>query len=220
MILRIMDKKKYLLIGIAVVIIIALMATMCGGGDNEEANEAKEGIKPIQTEVKGDLKDYFEVVDKNCKLKPNKYLSSIVVELRRIGGELPFSITDVEAFNTNNEPTADYYAGFGIELLNADGEIIAKQPATMFPYSENEIMEALRLQPGETTTIEINIEATEKDFKNAVNYRITSALQDNRKKREELKNNSGKSDSNSDDIDKTLEQTEKALELAGKILGN
>ena len=61
---------------------------------------------------------------------------------------------------------------------------------------------------------------TEKDFKNAVNYRITSALQDNRKKREELKNNSGKSDSNSDDIDKTLEQTEKALELAGKILGN
>ena len=81
-------------------------------------------------------------------------------------------------------------------------------------------MEALRLQPGETTTIEINIEATEKDFKNAVNYRITSALQDNRKKREELKNNSGKSDSNSDDIDKTLEQTEKALELAGKILGN
>ena len=137
-----------------------------------------------------------------------------------MGAELPYAINEVDAFNTNNEPTADYYAGFGIELLNADGEIIAKQPATMFPYSENEIMEALRLQPGETTTIEINIEATEKDFKNAVNYRITSALQDNRKKREELKNNSGKSDSNSDDIDKTLEQTEKALELAGKILGN
>ena len=62
-------KKKYLLIGIGVVILITLLANI-SSCDNDEVKETKEIVlKAAQTEIKGELKGCYEVVDKNYKVK-------------------------------------------------------------------------------------------------------------------------------------------------------
>ena len=47
----------------------------CGGGDKEDTTEVT--IKPKSTSIKGDLGDYFEVVDKDYIIKVSIYNKSI-----------------------------------------------------------------------------------------------------------------------------------------------
>ncbi|MBQ2906817.1 MAG: hypothetical protein IJE47_03490, partial [Bacteroidales bacterium] len=59
-------KKKYILIGIGVIILIGLLSSIGGNDKSEEQQEQKELIlKAAQTEIKGDLKGCYEVVDKD-----------------------------------------------------------------------------------------------------------------------------------------------------------
>lgn len=229
-----MDKKKYLFIGIGVVVLFAIIATMCGGGKDKKASEEKQEetkqevvLKAAQTDLKGDLKGCFEVVDKNYKLKDDGYGSDvIVVELKRTAQALPFNRDDVTTFSEAKGATAENLADFGIEVLNADGDVIEKKVATESPCSSTEVMEVLKLLTDETATIEFSF-YNSKELKDGVSFRITSAVQKNEQSKKALEEEEAKKSKDKytdeqalDDAEKALELAGKTARLAGKILGN
>lgn len=228
-----MDKKKYLFIGIGVVVLFAIIASMCGGSKEktteEKQEEAKQEIvlKAAQTELKGDLKGCFEIVDKNYKIKDDGYGSDvIVVELKRTAQALPFNRDDVTTFGDAKGATAENCADFGIEILNADGDVIEKKAATESPCSNTEVMEALKLLTDETATIEFSF-YNSKELKDGVSFRITSAVQKNEQSKKALEEEEAKKSKEKTSDEQALDDAEKALELAGKtarlagkILGN
>lgn len=223
-------KKKYILIGIGVIILIGLLSTIGGKDKSEEQQEQKELIlKAAQTEIKGDLKGCYEVVDKDYKVKfaQKSYENDVItVELKRTNKELPYDRDNVVIFPEADESSADYCAGFGIEILNIDGDIIDKINAKATPYSWDEMTAALHILPDETTTIGFHFD----NLSEAVSFRVTSIIQKNEEKKTNEKPTATKEtksmiDDLDDDIDEDLKEAEEALkmaedafELAGEML--
>ena len=181
-------KKKYILIGIGTVVVISLLSSLFGGNNDSEAPKEEKVVvlKAAQTEIKGDLKGCFEVVDKNYKVKFAKksYDNDIVVvELMRTETELPYDRNNLVIFPEAKESQAEYCAGFGIEILNADGDVIDKKNANATPYSWDEMTAALKILPGETSTIAFHFD----NLSEAVSFRITSLIQPNDQKKSEVK---------------------------------
>lgn len=227
------NKKKYILIGIGAIILISLLSII--GGDNDsESQEPKELIlKAAQTEVMGDLKGCYEVVDKNYKVKfaQNSYESdAVTIELKRTNMELPYDRKNVVIFPEADMSSAENCAGFGIEILNIDGDVIDKINAKATPSSWDEMTAALQLLPEETATIEFYFD----DLSEAVSFRITSLIQKNEERKsssepeietlvdvakEAIKLNDDKDLKEiQDDTEKALKMAEKTMELAGKTL--
>lgn len=228
------NKKKYIWIGIGVLLLIAL----CFGGNEEPAPERAEQIlKAAQTEIKGDLKGCYEVVDRNYKVKfsTTSYGYDFVnVELKRTDKKLPYDRKDVVIYPEAEESSAHYCAGFGIEVLDADGEVLCKTSANATPYSWDEMTAALQLLPEETSTIGFNFERIPK---NAASFRVTSLVQKNDERKteaaaaaattkttsepkKEKKEMSEKSllEEAADDTKAMLKVADEALELTGKML--
>ena len=176
------NKKKYILIGIGVVVLISLFSNI---GRNEETTtqEPKELIiKAAQTAIKGDLKGCYEVVDKNYRVKfaQKSYESDIVtVELLRTSQQLPYDRKNVVIYPEADESSAENCAGFGIEILDAYGDVIEKINANATPYSWDEMTAALQLLPEETTTIAFHLD----DLSEAVSFRVTSLVTKNEERR-------------------------------------
>lgn len=223
-------KKKYILVGIGVIILIGLLSTIGGNDKSEEQQEQKELIlKAAQTEIKGDLKGCYEVVDKDYKVKfaQKSYENDVItVELKRTNKELPYDRDNVVIFPEADESSAENCAGFGIEILNIDGDIIDKINAKATPYSWDEMTAALHIFPDETTTIGFHFD----NLSEAVSFRVTSIIQKNEEKKTNEKPTATKEtksiiDDLDDDIDEELKETEEALkmaedafELAGEML--
>ena len=236
------NKKKYILIGIGVFLLISLLSSMCSGGSEEVA--PKELIlKPAQTEIKGDLKGCYEVVDKNYKVKfaTKSYENDVItVELKRTAEPLPYDRKNVVIFPEASKSTAENCAGFGVEILNADGDVIDKKNANATPYSWDEMTTALQLLTDDTATIQFHFD----NLNEAASFRVTSIVMEN----EELKaaqakaeakkgddsliesltglaKEAAKLDSDDDDLEDlekeaeiALKAADKTLELAGKML--
>ena len=155
------NKKKYILIGIGVVVLISLFSNI-GGNEETTTQEPKELIiKAAQTAIKGDLKGCYEVVDKNYRVKfaQKSYESDIVtVELLRTSQQLPYDRKNVVIYPEADESSAENCAGFGIEILDAYGDVIEKINANATPYSWDEMTAALQLLPEETTTIAFHLD--------------------------------------------------------------
>lgn len=181
------NKKKYILIGIGVVVLISLFSNLGGNDDTTSSpQEPKElVIKAAQTEIKGDLKGCYEVVDKNYRVKfaRQSYERDVVtVELLRTSKELPYDRKNVVIFPEADESSAENCAGFGIEILDAYGDVIGKVNANSTPYSWDEMTAALQLLPDETATIAFHIE----DLSEAVSFRVTSMVAKNEERRTSL----------------------------------
>lgn len=182
------NKTKYILIGVGAIILLLLLFSNVGGGDNTDTNskEAKELIlEADQTEIKGDLKGCYEVVDKNYRVKfaQKSYENDVImVELLRTSKELPYDRKDVVIFPKADESSARNCAGFGIEVLDAYGDVIAKKSANSNPYSWDEMTAALQLLPDETTTIAFHFD----DLSKAVSFRVTSLVAKNEKRKTSL----------------------------------
>ena len=236
------NKKKYILIGIGVFLLISLLSSMCSGGSEEVA--PKELIlKPAQTEIKGDLKGCYEVVDKNYKVKfaTKSYENDVItVELKRTAEPLPYDRKNVVIFPEASKSTAENCAGFGVEILNADGDVIDKKNANATPYSWDEMTTALQLLTDDTATIQFHFD----NLNEAASFRVTSIVMEN----EELKaaqakaeakkgdnsliesltglaKEAAKLDNDDDDLEDlekeaelALKAADKTLELAGKML--
>lgn len=210
---------------------VVLFLASCGG-NGKPAAEVKKNVvlKVAQTEVKGDLKGCYEVVDKDYKVNfaTVSYERDFVrVEIKRTSQQLPYDRKDVVIFPEAAESSAANCAGFGIEILDANGDVIDKANAKETPYSWDEVTEALQLLPDETATIQFRFD----DLSEAASFRVTSIVEKNEKR-----GNSVASDVDalfgiaeetvrlskelSDDIDikEAQEDAKEALEIAGKAM--
>ena len=192
------NKKKYILIGIGVFLLISLLSSMCSGGSEKVA--PKELIlKPAQTEIKGDLKGCYEVVDKNYKVKfaTKSYENDVItVELKRTTEPLPYDRKNVVIFPEASKSTAENCAGFGVEILNADGDVIDKKNANATPYSWDEMTTALQLLTDDTATIQFHFD----NLNEAASFRVTSIVMAN----EELKAAQAKAEAKAEKGDDSL----------------
>ena len=202
------------------------------GGSGETKSESSENVekevvlKAAQTEVKGDLKGCYEVVDKNYKVKFAKksYEDDVVtVELKRTSQDLPYDRKDVVIFPKGKESSAKNCAGFGIEILDENGDVIEKINANSTPYSWDEMTAALQLLPDETTTIAFHLD----DLSNAVSFRVLSIVQPNDKRKTALdaeieavtelaKETAELADD--EDLQKAAKDAEAAIEVASKSM--
>ena len=106
--------KKVMTIFGAILIALTIF-TSCGGGEKKETNEVT--IKPKSTSIKGDLGDYFEVVDKDyvIKVEEGSFMGGVIsVEVKRTDKDFDFPTDNINPFGTNGGE--DYHVGFGIEL--------------------------------------------------------------------------------------------------------
>ena len=220
-------KTKYILIGIGAIILISLLSNIGGGKDTatQEVKEVKEVVlKAAQTEIKGDLKGCYEVVDKDYKVKfaTKSYEDDLVtVELKRTSKNLPYDRKDVTIFPGAEKSSANNCAGFGIEILNADGDVIDKQSANATPYSWDEMTAALQLLQDETTTIRFYFD----NLSEATSFRVTSLVQQNEKRKAALeeaaksaKEASKKAKDADDDYDKAFKAAGQLLEMEKGLL--
>lgn len=165
-----------------------LLATSCGGssdGNNEEQNKLAESVtvKPSQTEVKGDLKGCFEVVDRSYDATVKRYFSVLSVELKRTSKELPYDRDNVADFNKMGDGSTDYCAGFGLELLDANGGVVDVKAANSYnSYSDDQIS-VLRLLPDDTAIARFEIDSDK--MAKAVSFRIISSLMPNKKEKKD-----------------------------------
>ena len=158
-----------------VMLFVASLFASCGGASKAPEVAKEVFLKPAQTEIKGDLKGCYEVVDKNYKVKfaQKSYESdAVIVELLRTTKEFPCDRDDVVIFPEANKSSAAYCAGLGIEILDENGDVINKISPKATPYSWNEMTDVLRLLPEETATIEFHFD----DLSKAVAFRVTSIV--------------------------------------------
>lgn len=169
------SKTRYILSGVAVA---AVLLSGCGKNGSTDKAPKEVVLKAAQTEIKGELKGCYEVVDKKYKVKfaERSYDDDVVtVELKRTSKALPYDRKNVVIFPEANKSSAENCAGFGIEILDADGDVIDKINAKATPYSWDEMTAALQLLADETATIAFHFD----DLSEAVSFRVTSLVQNN-----------------------------------------
>lgn len=169
------SKTRYILSGVAVA---AVLLSGCGKSGSTDKSPKEVVLKAAQTEIKGELKGCYEVVDKKYKVKfaERSYDDDVVtVELKRTSKALPYDRKNVVIFPEADKSSAENCAGFGIEILDADGDVIDKINAKATPYSWDEMTAALQLLADETATIAFHFD----DLSEAVSFRVTSLVQNN-----------------------------------------
>lgn len=158
-----------------------LLAASCGKkqNSNDGQNDVIE-LKPASIEISGEMEGCFTVIDRNYKVKFEDFVGGVLtVELVRTDNPLPFSNDDRELYSYSSYSASPYVqVGFGIDLLDEDGNIIDKTSASASglsgPYSPDECVELVKLSEGKTGTIRFSIS---EDAKEVTSFRITSAFQ-------------------------------------------
>lgn len=175
------------------ILIASTIFTSCGGGEKKETNEVT--IKPKSTSIKGDLGDYFEVVDKDyvIKVEEGSFMGGgiISVEVKRTDKDFDFPTDNINPFGTNGGE--DYHVGFGIELLGESGPITVKQATEGGmggPYSSEDVTGLMKLKKGETGYIRWSVDKLE----GLKSFQLSSALQ----KEERSSSSSSSSDASGD----------------------
>lgn len=203
--------------------IIAFAFASCGGNssNSEKASESETAqkehvVKPAQTEIKGDLKGYFEAVDKETPITKDMSANVISVEIKRTEKELPFDRKDVTIFPETDDSEKSYVAGFGIEVLDDKDNVIAKVEANSTPYSWDEMKASLQTLPGETATIKFRFYD---DLSKASSYRILSTLEKNEKKEKEKSKADKLLDKAVDKAVEKADEIEEDIETAKEVVG-
>lgn len=173
---------------------LAALLVSCGGNKKPESLM----VTPETTEIKGALKGCYEVVQKDYTIKNNGWSDVLNVELKRTDKELPFDVQKATSFSVYQDGKP-IHVGFGIELTDENGEVVeitnANGSGLSGPYSSDDIISALNLNPGETGIVRWSVDM---DNEPAA-FRITSAVDE------------GSSSSSS-----TSESTEKSSYSSGK----
>lgn len=151
-------------------IFFATVITACGGGS--------ESVKPASNEVGGQFEGCFKVVDRSYKFKKKDDKCSLNIELTRTSESLPFSTEkdNICSYGRSYEDT--YGVGFGIELIDKDGDIVYKtQPTSGWSIENGYVnddapVELIKLASGQTGSIAFELPAD--DVKNAISFRIYS----------------------------------------------
>lgn len=155
------------------------LATVClisCGGKKESSNEAIV-LTPETSHIKGDLCDYFSVVDKEYTVTKDQYGGSMVaIEICRDGGSDYTFPKGVKPYGFHGQSITGN-AGFGIEILDENGNVIKKSSPTTGGlggmYSHDDMIEALKLDFLETCIVrwQFDFASDEKPTQ----FRLTSA---------------------------------------------
>ncbi len=206
----------------------AVLLTGCGGESKKEATVEEEPTKlsAAQTELKGDLKGCYEVVEKEYKLKYESYYGDIIsVELKRTDKALPFDADKVDVFSNESSTDKTMLVGFGIEFLDEDGDVLDVIQPSDWSYSSKDVISLFGLQTDDTGIIRWKVD---KDIK-PVKFRITSLTKAHTPKAKEsdaldkaiekaLDTDDSDVKENLDDVKKAAEATKKAAEAGAALL--
>ena len=157
--------------------IMAICLVSCGNKKNPEETE-QIVLSPETTKIKGDLGDYFEVVEKEY-IVTDDWGDMVSIEVKRTDTAYAFDLKGVEPYGTYGQGVTAH-AGFGIEILDENGNVIEKTSATASGlsgmYSSDDMKEALKLKAGETGTVRwtFHFDGERKPAK----FRLTSAYEE------------------------------------------
>ncbi|MCE9539408.1 MAG: hypothetical protein K8R85_09340 [Bacteroidetes bacterium] len=133
-------------------------------------------VKPKTTIIKGDLGEYFEVVDKEYQINMDKEsfnkTGKIMVELKRNGKDFAFNTHKLNPFGTNG--SEDYHIGFGIEMLTDVGPALVID-ATDYNYIPKECISIMKMKKGETGYLSWDVEQTK--FDGLKTFQLTSSIE-------------------------------------------
>jgi hypothetical protein len=152
---------------------IALVALASCGGKGEPT---KEGVlTPKSTEIKGEMGEYFELVQKDYTLSTENGTSIISVELKRNDTDYKFDTDKANPFGIGG--TEGYHVGFGIELFDSTGGAKGIKNAIDVGkdgvFNTSDVVGLIKLKKGETGYIRWAIE-TPAGLKT---FQVTSALE-------------------------------------------
>lgn len=191
-----MNKVLFSVLMISAMLVLA----SCGSKKNSEEKEAIV-LTPETTHIKGDLSDYFEVVDKEYTVTDD-WGDMVSIEVKRTDIAYDFELEGVAPYGTYGRSVTGN-AGFGIEILDENGNVIDKTSATASGlsgmYSSDDMKEALKLKSGETGTVRWSFHFD--DEKKPAKFRLTSAYEEVNSS----ESNSGYSDSDSSSFDDDAE---------------
>ncbi len=155
------------------------MVTACGKKEKQEAQNGTIELKPSSTAISGEMEGCFSVVDRTYQVKFEDFVGGILtVELVRTDQPLPFSTEGRNLYSFSSfSPSSYVQVGFGIDLLDAEGNIVDKTSASASglggPYSPDECVDLVKLSAGKTGSIRFSIS---EEAKEAKSFRITSAF--------------------------------------------
>ena len=212
-------------------LLVALAASFslysCGGEQKPTTNIDKtpnsevkaNAISPLDVNFQGDLRDYFEIVDKEYKPKTG-ILNDIYyeVEIRRLNKPLPLKKGENIA-GWNDEKgllikfCPDFFDENGDRICNGCEYGLDAQQA--------------KINPGETTFIEVKpliIRRDAPELSKIVKFKITSTMEHNvpEGKESSYSSSSSDDDASDEDYDKALDEAKKTMEVVGgaaKALG-
>jgi len=156
---------------------IVLLVSLIVLSSCKEKEKKEKGIivKPKTTTLKGNLKPYFEVVNKDYNVSKDSWGYKITVEIKRNDKDYDFNTNNINAFGDDGDE--DYHVGFGIELFDASSPIIIKsatEGGMQGPYSSEDVTNIINLSKGETGYIRWTLrDAKITEIKT---FQITSAL--------------------------------------------
>lgn len=165
----------------------ALFVALIFSGCKSKITETK--IKPKTVTIKGALGKYFEVVDKEYVIKEcfdgADRCYKFSVELKRL--DIPFEnelaypdLYQVKSFGRYDE-SIDYFAGFGVELMDDNGPAFVETaaPTSLNSTTREGIESVIRLNRGETGYIEMHYDGDK--LESLRSFQITSAFEYNSK---------------------------------------
>lgn len=143
---------------LAVAFVACLSVVSCGGSKSDDGeNGAKDKIKvKPEVAVRGPLGEYFTMVDREYTITNNGYSYEVTVEVERNDEMAPFD-ESICYFSDSDKSNSFFVGGFGYEILDADGNIIAKGTPDGAAYSHSEMSAALRTMMGQTNSITFHI---------------------------------------------------------------
>lgn len=155
-------------------ILFSFILIGCGKSEKETV------IKPQTIKIKGDLGDYYEVVNKDYKIINDSGMFDVIsVSIKRKdNSDVPFDPTKSVPFGTSHVGK-DTHVGFGIELFDENGNSIDVKQATADGlsgvYSSDDIKSMISLKSGESGTVRWSIN---KELLSKVkSFVITSAIE-------------------------------------------
>lgn len=162
-------RKSIFVFGLAALLFVGCVSTA----------KKESVVKPEITEVKGDLKGCYEVVEKDYKIRKDGINLGINVELKRTSKELPFdaSAGEFSYGRLDNGNGKEVKVGFGIELLDENNDIVESIKAGEYGWygvDTDNITDLMKLGAGETSTLTIKV----KGENSPVKFRILTNVQE------------------------------------------
>lgn len=158
---------KNIYISLLACVSMLLATTSC----SDKPTELK--ISPITTALKGDLSDYYEVVDKEYKVESG-FAHTIIVEIKRNNTPFAFDVNDVDPYGTyGTSSDKKVSVGFGIETFDEQGNpVYIYNPTEGNMYDDTKAL--IKLPNGESGFISMSLFFEGDQAEKAKTFKISS----------------------------------------------